>query len=397
MNVAVERDGLVRRYEYGDTLDGAFLPSLGALLAGEYTNRQDPYLIDFSIRADSVPSVSYMDVLRGDPAVLAELKDKKVIVGATAIELGDHFSVPNGRVIAGSLLQTLAAESILQGRALRGSSLLVTLSGLGLVALLMGTMWRRRSAGQRALVLAGVAAALELCAMLVQAKLPIILDTSLCQVAIGAYLAAIALDEIDILGLLRMIAERRFQQIAMSLGDGLVCADRNRLITVWNPGAVAIFGYEQGEMLGQPLDRIYAAGEDSEKHAAFSILDLPQHALRAPGGQVMELAGRKKNGEAFPLEACFFGWQGSDGFQYGAVLRDISVRKREAERIRYLAEYDTLTGLANRNTLHAHLCARLAAAPHYAGRGRAVGDVDIDEVQADQRYAGPCLRRSGSL
>ncbi len=73
----------------------------------------------------------------------------------------------------------------------------------------------------------------------------------------------------------------------------------------------------------------------------------------------MELVGAKKNGEAFPLEACFFGWQGSDGFQYGAVLRDISVRKREAEKIRYLAEYDTLTGLANRNTLHAHLCAKL--------------------------------------
>ncbi len=36
VNVAVEPDGLVRRYEFGDTLDGTFLPSLGALLAGEY-------------------------------------------------------------------------------------------------------------------------------------------------------------------------------------------------------------------------------------------------------------------------------------------------------------------------------------------------------------------------
>ncbi len=366
--------------ELGDTLDGTFLPSLGALVAGEYTSRQGSYLIDFSIRADSVPSVSYVDVLRGDPAVLAKLKDKKVIIGATAIELGDHFSVPNGQVIAGVLLQTLAAESILQGRVLRGSSPLVTLGGLGLVVLLMGAMWRRRSAGQRALVLAGVAAAFELTAMLVQAKLPVILDTSLCQVAIGAYLVAMALDEIDLLGFLRMIAERRFHQIAMSLGDGLVCADRNRLITVWNPGAVAIFGYEPGEMLGQPLDRVYAAGEDSGKHAAFSILDLPQHALQAPGGKVIELAGRKKNGEAFPLEACFFGWQGSDGFQYGAVLRDISVRKREAERIRYLAEYDTLTGLANRNTLHAHLCASLAAAPHQQG-GVALMVMDVDKFK----------------
>ena len=57
--------------------------------------------------------------------------------------------------------------------------------------------------------------------------------------------------------------------------------------------------------------------------------------LQLSGGKVMELDGRRKNGEAFPLEACFSGWQGADGFQYGAVLRDISVRKREAERIRY--------------------------------------------------------------
>ena len=57
----------------------------------------------------------------------------------------------------------------------------------------------------------------------------------------------------------------------------------------------------------------------------------------------------------FPVEASFSGWQGTDGFQFGAILRDISVRKREAERIRYLAEHDTLTGLINRNTLHAEL------------------------------------------
>jgi GGDEF domain-containing protein len=49
-------------------------------------------------------------------------------------------------------------------------------------------------------------------------------------------------------------------------------------------------------------------------------------------------------------------------FNYGAVLRDISVRKREAERIRYLAEYDPHTGLANRNTLHDGLAALNSAA-----------------------------------
>ena len=59
-------------------------------------------------------------------------------------------------------------------------------------------------------------------------------------------MAAIALDEIDFRDLLGRIAENRFQRIAMSLGDGLVCTDSKHRITVWNPGAVAIFGYQPG-------------------------------------------------------------------------------------------------------------------------------------------------------
>ena len=85
-----ETDGLVRRYPFGDTLDGKFFPSLGALLAGRYETTDAPLRIDFSIRPNSVPTVS-ADVLRGDPAALSMLKDKKAIIGGTAIELGDRF------------------------------------------------------------------------------------------------------------------------------------------------------------------------------------------------------------------------------------------------------------------------------------------------------------------
>ncbi len=208
----------------------------------------------------------------------------------------------------------------------------------------------------------GLGIAAELGAVLLQAKLCIILDTALLHMAIMAYLAVIALDEIDFRGLLGRIAERRFQRIAMSLGDGLACADQNGLVTVWNPGAVAIFGWQPEEIIGRPLDSICASSDGAAKHDPFSILGLPQGALQLPGGKVMELDGRRKDGGVFPLEACFSGWQGTDGFQYGAILRDISVRRREAERIRYLAEYDTLTGLANRNTLHAQLCTSLCEA-----------------------------------
>ena len=375
-NVAVEPDGLVRRYSYGETLDGSFLPSVGALLAGKFNRNEIPLQIDFSINTESLPTVSYVDLLRGDPATLKKLEHKKIIIGATAIELGDRFNVPNGHIIPGAALQALAAESILQNRALHSSSNIVTLGGVGLVALLMFVLWRRLSASIMVAVLVGVAISIELGAIFLQAKLPIILDTSLWHVTAAAYLAALAIDEIDFRGLMRRIAERRFQRIAMSLGDGLVCADENGLITVWNPGAVTIFGYEAADMIGQPLDRICSSSDGSP----FSILEMPRGALQIPGGRLMELEGRKKNGEAFPLEACFSEWQGVDGFQYGAVMRDISVRKREADRIRYLAEYDTLTGLANRNRLYEHLEATLAAAKAEK-REAALLMIDLDKFK----------------
>ncbi|MGY8666484.1 EAL domain-containing protein [Bradyrhizobium sp. UFLA05-109] len=362
VNVSVESDGLVRRYPFGERLGEEFVPSMAAVLAGQYANRSLPFLIDFSIRAASIPRVSFVDVLRGDATTLSKLKDKKVLVGATALELGDRFSVPNGNVASGPVLQALAAESILQHRTLRWTSDIGMILGLGALALLMMFSWRRLGPGVRVVILVAAAAAVELIAALVQLKWPLVIDTSLFHIATVAYLTAIALDEIDFRSLLGRIAESRFHRIAMSLGDGLVCTDENHMITVWNPGASAIFGYMPAEMIGRPFEALCASPTDGAAKR-FSTRDAARQALLVPGGAVVvEFEGRRRNGEVFPLEASFSGWQGTDGFQYGAILRDISVRKREAERVKYLAEYDSLTEIANRNTLHTGLVGLVAAA-----------------------------------
>lgn len=357
VNVEVGPDGLVRRYPFGEKLDGKFMPSMAAVLAGQYAEKRTPFLIDFSIRTAGIPKASFADVLRGDPATLQKLQGKKVIIGGTALELGDRFSVPNGAIVSGPVLQTLAAESLLQNRALQWTSHVVTLTGLALLALIMLFSWRRLSAGKRVALLAATAVSLEAGAFALQAAFPLILDTSLIQIAIIVYIAAIALDEIDIKDLLGRVAESRFQRVAMALGDGLICTDSSYLITVWNPGATAIFGYLPEEMIGRPFDEI-CARDGAVATSSFSI----KNAAHLAPGSVVEFDGRRSNGEVFPVEASFSGWQGTDGFQFGAILRDISVRKREAERIRYLAEHDTLTGLINRNTLHAGLAAMIAKA-----------------------------------
>jgi len=357
VNVEVGPDGLVRRYPFGEKLDGKFVPSMASVLSGQYADKRAPFLIDYSIRSASVPRVSFVDVLQGDPATLQKLRGKKIIVGGTALELGDRFSVPNGVIVSGPVLQTLAAESLLQNRALQWTSGVVTLAVLGLLGLVMLLSWRRLSAGRRVALLLGMAVGIEAVAFLLQAAFPLMLDTSLFHIAIIVYIATIALDEIDVRDLLGRIAESRFQRVAMSLGDGLICTDSNYLVTVWNPGATAIFGYQPDEMIGRPFDTICAR----DKGLAASWFSI-RNATDLAAGTVVEFDGRRKNGEVFPVEASFSGWQGTDGLQFGAILRDISVRKREAERIRYLAEYDSLTGLINRNTLHAKMAAMIAKA-----------------------------------
>jgi CHASE2 domain-containing sensor protein len=170
VNVGVEPDGLVRRYSFGEKLAGEFIPSMGAMLAGQFAERNASFLIDFDINVASIPRVSYVDVLRGDPATLKRLKNKRVVIGGTALELGDRFSLPNGPIVSGPVLQTLAAESIQQNRALRWSSDFVTLAGLSLISLIMMMSWRRLSAGTRVIILAAIAAATETIAILVQSK-----------------------------------------------------------------------------------------------------------------------------------------------------------------------------------------------------------------------------------
>ncbi|KRR19123.1 EAL domain-containing protein [Bradyrhizobium retamae] len=375
VNVEVGPDGLVRRYPFGEKLDGKFVPSMAAVLAGQYAEKRIPFLIDFSIRTAGIPKVSFADVLSGDPATLQKLQGKKVVIGGTALELGDRFSVPNGVILSGPVLQTLAAESLLQNRALQWTSGVVTAAGLALLALLMLFSWHRLSAGKRVALLGATAFTLEAGAFALQAAFPLILDTSLFHIAIIVYVAAIALDEIDIRDLLGRVAESRFQRVAMSLGDGLICTDSNYLITVWNPGATAIFGYLPEEMIGRPFDGI-CARDEALATSAFSI----KNAAHLAAGSVVEFDGRRSNGEVFPVEASFSGWQGTDGLQFGAILRDISVRKREAERVRYLAEHDTLTGLINRNTLHVQLEAKISAA-ETDGRKMALLVIGIDGFQ----------------
>lgn len=362
-NVWTAKDGLVRSYSYGETVDGEFIPSIGALLAGIYRPTLDSFYIDYGIRPETVPVVSYIDVLEGR-VPKERLTGKKVVVGATAVELGDRFNVPNGQIISGPLLQIVAAESLIQDRALSTTSAVTTIFGLLVLALLAQFAWRRRSGPVRLATVLVTSVTIEIFAAIAHARWSIILDTSLWQLALAAYLIAIALDEINFRGILVRIAESRFSNIAMSVGDGLVCTDHRGIITFSNPAAAAIFGYPREEMLGRPIEDLLAS------RATRSLIGAEYPSISdgaATTERIVELQGLRRSGEVFSLEASVSDWGSGEALHHGFVLRDISDRKKKEERIRFLAEHDVLTGLVNRSKLSDDLAPMISAKPDAQG------------------------------
>ncbi len=136
VNVPLDRDGRVRRYLRGFETDDAYRPAMAALLADARYGDLRAFSVDYGVRVSEIPRLSFEDVRqnRFDPAVV---RGRTVLVGATAIELGDNFSTPRYGSLPGVLVHALAYEGLIQGRALVRPSLpVVFLLALGVIAFL---------------------------------------------------------------------------------------------------------------------------------------------------------------------------------------------------------------------------------------------------------------------
>jgi EAL domain-containing protein (putative c-di-GMP-specific phosphodiesterase class I)/CHASE2 domain-containing sensor protein len=120
VSVMADADGFVRRIPLGIVTGGTARPSLAAFVAGRAGTVGSSFPIDFAIDPASIPRHSFAAIERGAIAP-GSLKDKDVIVGATAIELGDRYPVPGSGVIPGVIIQALAAETLAQGIPAYGS------------------------------------------------------------------------------------------------------------------------------------------------------------------------------------------------------------------------------------------------------------------------------------
>ncbi len=257
--VRVESGSVARRFSLFEPWQGGgALPSLPAALSGT-PDAADPFYLDFGLRLDTLPRLSYADVLTGafDPRAVS---GRTVIVGATAVELGDRVPVPVHGIVAGPEIHAIAFESLHQGRAIFRIAPWLVLLAAALGALTLAPAlcrWRWRT---------GLAAVTSWCAgsfalsVGVQTVLPVSIDIApLWLTVLGSYgwnlVRVIDTQAVSLLQGRAAWAQRHamMKSVVDDSFDGIVIVNQDGNIQVFNAAAQRLTGHAASEVVGQPV------------------------------------------------------------------------------------------------------------------------------------------------
>ncbi|NUS99518.1 MAG: EAL domain-containing protein [Sphingomonas sp.] len=193
VNIFPDRDGVVREYPAALAIDGAIQPSIATLLAESNAVGDRSFQPDWAIDAGAIPRFSFVDVMHGRFRPGA-FRGKRVLIGATAIELGDRYAVPRYGVVPGVVVQAMAAESLLQDRAVERTGSVVTIFGILLIALAFSPHAVERP-GRYSAACAATAATIAGGPILVQAFWPVSVDSAAWLTTLAAAISIQAILE----------------------------------------------------------------------------------------------------------------------------------------------------------------------------------------------------------
>ena len=344
INISPERDGLIRRYGAGRAPSRSPSEvSFAAALAEREEPRGGSFWIDYALAPESIPQISYLDVLTGhfDPALV---RGRSIVVGATAVELGDQVAVPLSASLPGPLLQALAAASLHEGRALSRlpwplTATAIVLLGLGLGPWLARTTWR-----VGLLATTGASAGLVAAATALQSRRPVLVDLAPLLVVLGGSYAIALVRRIDqqALDLLRHVlhlrrSQRLVRHVVENSFDAILTTDADGLVESFNPAAERMFGQRAGAVIGRSVAELIPGTEPG--------LGRLSHL------GVHEVVGFRRDGAVFPLEISVGELPDDERPRRVAFLRDITARKAHQAELERQATHDSLTGLPNRDLL----------------------------------------------
>ena len=117
--------------------------------------------------------------------------------------------------------------------------------------------------------------------------------------------------------------------------DAVIAADRDGVITFWNPGAERIFGHAAGGAVGQSLDLIIPERLRAAHWRGFHEV-IRTGRSRYGAGDLLSVPGVRRDGRRISLEFTIVPLEGAEGGLAGiaAILRDVTARFDELKALR---------------------------------------------------------------
>ncbi|WP_225087949.1 EAL domain-containing protein [Pectobacterium colocasium] len=164
-------------------------------------------------------------------------------------------------------------------------------------------------------------------------------------------LASLVMDKLEMrrLELARKASQVRFENIANTSPDTILCVNEKGMITFWNTAAEHMLEYTDEEIIGRSINTIVPDAFVVQLNHLVADRDSLMK------GVTLELNVQAKSGSLVPVELSVSMWEDNNNVSYGAILRDITERRRNEERLFLLAHLDPLTGLVNRTLLTSNL------------------------------------------
>lgn len=137
------------------------------------------------------------------------------------------------------------------------------------------------------------------------------------------------------------LAEARSSGILSISADAIISIDDHQRITLFNDGAVKIFGYSRAEAIGMPLDRLIPERLWAVHREHVLRLATGEQTARHMGDRSAPIVGVRKNGEEFPADAAISKLVVGGTTVLTASVRDTSEQTRVAQLQRFLADAGT--------------------------------------------------------
>jgi PAS domain S-box-containing protein len=125
--------------------------------------------------------------------------------------------------------------------------------------------------------------------------------------------------------------EARYRGLLEAAPDGMVVVNSAGEIVLLNAQAEKQFGYHRDELLGRNVRDIIPEG--FAERLIADALRTTAEALAQQIGTGIELHGRRKDGNQFPIEIMLSPLESSEGILITAAIRDISERKQLARQL----------------------------------------------------------------